>query len=72
MKERKFFGLGLGFCFRVFVSDMFVWICSVFMESVFNVHLCDMKVAPAYRCCAFCVQRHACMNNNDVYMFFVQ
>ena len=37
MKERKFFGLGLGFCFRVFVSDMFVWICSVCMESVFNV-----------------------------------
>lgn len=51
-------------------ENMFVWICSICIESVFNLHLCEMKVARAYRCCAFCVQRHACMNNNDAYMFF--
>lgn len=51
-------------------ENMFVWICSICIESVFSLHLCDMKVARAYRCCAFCVQRHACMNNNDAYMFF--
>ena len=62
-------------------ENMFVWICSIFfakqwicyicIESMFNLHLCDMKVARAYRCCALCVQRHACMNNNDAYVFFL-